>query len=111
MNKHPTQKKWFSFSRTELLRQQYFARRKSDFFFQGQSCYDSNTSHAEKVVFFFKDKESFLNKHRTQKSAFLFKDKERFGSDTSHAEKVYFFFKDRESFLNKHRGFSRVLRF
>ncbi|MBU5266086.1 hypothetical protein [Virgibacillus proomii] len=32
--------------------------------------YDSNTSHAEKVLFFFKDKESFLNKHRD-----FFKDK------------------------------------
>ncbi|MBU5267660.1 hypothetical protein [Virgibacillus proomii] len=58
MNKHRTQKKRPSFSRTRNnLRQRYIARRKSVLLFQGQetTC-DSDTSHAEKASFFFKDK-------------------------------------------------------
>jgi hypothetical protein len=47
---------------------------------QNKESYDSDTPHAEKAYFFFKDKESY-------------------DSDTPR------FFKDKESYLNCHRGF------
>ncbi|MBU5265981.1 hypothetical protein [Virgibacillus proomii] len=101
LNKHRTKKKCFPFSRTELLRQQYIARRKVFFFsrtellrqqyiarrksvllFQGQSCYDSNTSHAEKAFFFFKDRVATAAIHRTQKKRSSFSRTQRTSSLT-----------------------------
>ncbi|MBU5265390.1 hypothetical protein [Virgibacillus proomii] len=100
---HRTQKKRFSFSRTEKLRQRYIARRKSDFLFQGQRSYGSNTSHAEKAIFFFKDREATAAIHRTQKKRFSFSRTRRsYGSNTSHAEKAIFFFKDKKELRQRH---------
>ncbi|MBU5267263.1 hypothetical protein [Virgibacillus proomii] len=38
----------------------------------GQGKLRSDASHEEKAFFFFKDKESFLNKHRTKKKCTAF---------------------------------------
>ncbi|MBU5265907.1 hypothetical protein [Virgibacillus proomii] len=42
------------------------------FFFKDKESYDSNTSHAEKAFFFFKDRVATVAKHRTQKKWFSF---------------------------------------
>ncbi|MBU5266861.1 hypothetical protein [Virgibacillus proomii] len=84
------------------------------FFFKGKEINDSDTSHAEKVLFLFQGqrnkrqryfarRKSVISFSRTRKSTiailrtqkkcyFFFKDKEINDSDTSHAEKALFLF-------------------